>query len=255
MVYNFYIEGKLSTNWTTANSERQAFPGNSLNSQLDRYLKATSIVDCNNPLIIEKAENLCKDKRDDIRKAIALFYFVRDEIKYNIYTKKSSSENFQASTTLLKKEGYCVQKAVLLASLARSIGIPAGIGFARIKNNLMPEKTLKWLTTNILPFHGFSELFINGQWVKATPAFDLATCKDSKTIPVDFDGIHDAMFNPRNQDGQLHIEYLKYFGRYPDVPLKKLHSLVLQSFGRKFLDPVNYRWTLYFGKLKSPVTN
>jgi transglutaminase-like putative cysteine protease len=208
-----------------------------LNIQLGKYLEPTFIVDSDNPAIIEKAENLSKGQKNDIGKAIALFYFVRDEIKYNIYTKKSSPEDFRASNTLLKKDGYCVQKAVLLAALARAIGIPAGIGFARIKNNLMPEKTLKWLTINILPFHGFCELHVGEKWVKATPAFDLTMCKNGKIVPVEFDGINNAMLNPHNLDGQLHIEYLKYFGRYPDVPMDKLHSLVIKYFGKKFLNP------------------
>jgi transglutaminase-like putative cysteine protease len=212
-----------------------------VNVQLDKYLEPTFIVDSDNPDIIEKGQNLSRAQKNDVGKAIALFYFVRDEIKYNIYTKKSSPENFRASNTLLVKEGYCVQKAVLLAALARAIGIPAGIGFARIKNNLMPEKTLKWLTTNVLPFHGFCELYVGEKWVKATPAFDLAMCKNGRIVPVEFDGLRDAMFNPRNQDGQLHIEYLKYFGRYPDVPMDRLHSLVIKSFGKKFLNPENYR--------------
>jgi hypothetical protein len=208
-----------------------------LNSEIENYLKPTPVVDCDSVSIREKADEIAGQQKDDIHKAISLFYFVRDNIRYSLYTSKSLPEHYKASRTLEKKEGYCVQKAVLLTALARSAGIPAGVGFARLRNNLMPEKTLNWLGTNILPFHGFSELYLNGKWVKATPAFDLTTCNIARVIPIEFDGKNDAMFHPLNLDGKLHIEYLKHFGRFDDVPLDTLWELVIQHFGRKFLEP------------------
>jgi hypothetical protein len=106
-----------------------------------------------------------------------------------------------------------------------------------LRNNLLPEKTLKWLGTDILPFHGYSELYINGNWVKATPAVDLRTCERGRIVPVEFDGKNDALFSSRNQDGALHIEYLKFRGRYPDVPLDTLWDTVTRYYGSKFLEP------------------
>ena len=209
-----------------------------MNFQMEKYLKATPIIDCDNPLIKEKAEALTKERKDIIDKATTLFYFVRDEIKYNIYVPKSLPEHFQASNTLSRREGYCVQKAVLLAALARAAGIPYGLGFARIRNNLLPEKTKKWLGTNILPFHGFTELYIEGKWVKATPAFDLEMCERNRIVPVEFDRKNDATFHSHNRDGKLHIEYLKYLGRhYDELPLDKLWYVVSQHFGGGFPEP------------------
>ena len=163
---------------------------------------------------------------------------MRDEIKYNIYVSKSLPEHFQASNTLSRREGYCVQKAVLLTALARAAGIPATLGFARLRNNLLPEKTVKWLGTNILPFHGYSKLYLNGKWVKCTPAFDLKTCEKNRIVPVEFDGKNDAMFHSHNRDGKLHIEYLKRLGHYyDDLPLDKLWAVLTQHFENRFLEP------------------
>jgi transglutaminase-like putative cysteine protease len=174
------------------------------------YLNPTDIIDSDNLAIKEKATELIKGQTDIIEKARALFYFVRDEIKYNIYVDKYLAKHFRASNILAKGEGYCVQKAALLSALARAVGIPAGVGFAKLRNNLLPEKTLKWLGTDILPFHGYSELYINRNWVKATPAVDLRTCERGRIVPVEFDGKNDALLNSRNHDGALHIEYLKF---------------------------------------------
>ena len=103
-----------------------------MNLQMERYLQPTPVIDCNNPSIQEKSKDLTKGQADIIEKARSLFYFVRHEIKYTIYVSKSRPEHFLASNTLSKREGYCVQKAVLLVALARAAGIPAGLGFARL---------------------------------------------------------------------------------------------------------------------------
>jgi len=209
-----------------------------MNVQMERYLQPTPVIDCNHPSILDKSIDLIKGHEDISEKAKSLFYFVRDEIKYNIYVSKSLPEHFQASNTLSRREGYCVQKAVLLVALARAAGIPAGLGFARLRNNLLPEKTAKWLGTNILPFHGYAELYLNGKWVKVTPAFDLRMCEKHRIIPVEFDGKNDALFNSHNRDGKLHIEYLKHLGHYyDDLPLDRLRDVLVQTLGSKALEP------------------
>jgi transglutaminase-like putative cysteine protease len=205
---------------------------------MDRYLRPTFVIDCDSPTVKEKSSNLTEGHEDIIRKSQSLFYFVRDEIKYNLYVSRSLPEHFRASNTLSGGDGYCVQKAVLLVALARAAGIPAGLGFARIRNNLLPEKTLNLLGTNILPFHGYAEFYLNGKWVKATPAFDLKLCERNRIIPVEFDGVSDAIFHPYNRDGKLHIEYLKDLGRqYEDLPLDKLHEALIKTFGKIDFEP------------------
>jgi len=204
---------------------------------MEKYLKPTRFIDCDSPSIQQKSKDLTKEQEDNIEKAKSLFYFVRDEIKYNMYLPKALPENFIASKILSRGKGYCVQKAVLLVALARATGIPAGLGFARIRNNLLPEKVIKWLGTNIFPTHGYAELYLTGKWVKATAAFDLKMCKANRIIPVEFDGKNDAIFYSHNRDGKLHIEYLQEVGRYyDDLPLDKLWNMMAQYFGRPLTD-------------------
>ena len=209
-----------------------------MNLQMEKYLKPTPFINCNHISIQEKSKDLTKGQENTIEKAKALFYFVRDEIKYNVYVPKSLPEYFWASNTLSRGEGYCVQKAVLLAALARAAGIPAGLGFARIRNNLLPEKTVKWLGTNTLPFHGYAELYLNGTWVKATPAFDIKMCEKNLIVPVEFDGKNDARLPSHNPEGKLHIEYLEDLGHYfDDLPLDKLWDALIKAFGTKSPEP------------------
>ena len=210
-----------------------------MNFQVEKYLKSTAAIDCDNRSLQEKARDLTKRQEKIKDKAKNLFYFVRDDIKYNPYSPKYLTEHFRASNTLFRGEGYCVQKAVLLIALARAVGIPARPGFAKIRNHLISKKLTEVIGTNVFPYHGYAGLYIEGKWVKATPAFDLRMCQQNRIIPVEFDGENDAIFPSHNQDGKLHIEYIMDRGYYDDVPLDEIWKAFAQfskpsiAFGQK----------------------
>ena len=195
--------------------------------EVKHYLKPTPIIDCDNRTIKGKADELTKSQKEVKEKARSLFYFVRDEIKYNPYMPRYLPEHFRASNTLARKDGFCVQKAVLLVALNRVVGIPARIGFAVIKNHILPEKIANMLHGNVLPEHGYAELYLNDRWIKATPVFDLEMCQKNRIVPVEFDGENDAKFHSHNQDGKLHIEYVMDRGPYEDVPLDAIREWLI----------------------------
>ena len=201
---------------------------------MEKYLEPTFTFDSDSEAIKAKARELTRGREDATDKAKALFYFVRDEISYNLYVKKHMPEHFQASNTYTRGKGYCVQKAVLLVALARASGIPARLGCAKIRNHLVPTKVLDILKSNIFPWHGYAELYLDGKWVKATPAFDLKMCQEHRLIPVEFDGVSDARFHSRNKDGKPHIEYLLDRGPFDDVPLDEIRKALIE---RNMLDP------------------
>jgi len=203
---------------------------------MEVYLKSTPVIDCNTPSVKGKAQNLTADKENDVEKAKALFYFVRDEIKYNPYVLHNLAEHNKASVTLSRKEGYCVQKAILLAALARGAAIPARLGFADIRNHIIPQKLLELMHgSNLFIYHGYCELYIGQKWVKATPAFDLEMCQEHHIIPVEFDGKNNATFHRNNQEGKLHIEYVHDYGHYPDLPLEEMLEARVKVYGPDYL--------------------
>lgn len=205
-------------------------------NDIEKYLRATAIIDCDNESIRRKAEELTKSQQRTADKAKSLFYFVRDEIKYQPYVLSDLPEHFLASGILERGEGFCVQKAVLLVALARAVGIPARIHFAAIRNHLAPEKIRELLGTNLFAAHGYSELYIEGRWVKATPAFDLEMCQENRIIPVEFDGECNATFHSQNQDGELHIEYVQDHGHYDDFPFDEMMKIRIQSLGTGYFE-------------------
>jgi len=197
---------------------------------LNPYLKPTSVIDSNSKVIQEKAASLTEKYTSQREKARELFYFVRDKIKYNPYLALSSIEDYRASKTLQRGEGFCIQKAVVLTALARAVGIPARLGFADIRNHLAPKELTELMGTNIFFYHGYSELWLNNKWVKATPAFNIEMCNKFDIRPVEFDGSRDAVFHERNKRGEIHIEYLKYHGTFADLPFREIKQVFIEKY-------------------------
>ncbi len=191
-------------------------------TNVEVYLKPTATIDCDNQLIREKTWNLTKGINDTAAKAKVLFYWVRDEIEYNPFVPLEIFESYRASETVKRGEGFCVEKAAVLAAFARAAGIPARLHFADIRNHLVSSRLLEVMGTNLFSYHGYTELHIGEKWVKATPAFDFKMCQEHRIIPVEFDGQHHAVFHSHNSDGKLHIEYVKDHGSRIDVPVEEI---------------------------------
>jgi len=198
---------------------------------MEKYLRPTPVIDCDATSIKEKAQDLAKGQEKISEKAKCLFYFVRDEIKYNPYSLPCLLEQYRASTILEKGEGYCVQKAVLLAALARATGIPTRLRFADIRNHIVPQKLAEMMRTNLFTYHGYAELYLERKWIKATPVFNLKICQKNRIMPVEFDGRNHAMFHSHNQDGKSHIEYVQDHGHYDDLPLNEILDAWDQVYG------------------------
>jgi len=196
-------------------------------------LKPTFFIDSDAESVKEKALELTEGVKGEKEKAKRIFYFVRDEIKYNALSPRSSPETFRASYVLSEREGYCVQKAVLLVALSRATGIPARLRFAEIRNHFMPPDFLELRGTNVFPYHGYTDLYLTGTWIKATPTYDLRTCQKAGLIPVDFDGEHDAILPLYTRDGRPNIEYVKDRGPYRDLPFGKIQeaSILAKKMG------------------------
>jgi transglutaminase-like putative cysteine protease len=187
-------------------------------------LLSTPFIDWDHRDVLETAQRLTLGIEGEIPKAVRLFYFVRDQIRYNPFVPRFLPEHFRASRTLSQGEGFCVQKAVLLAALSRAVNIPSRLGFAVLRNHRLPERLAQYLVGDEIPDHGYAELYLEGQWVKATPAFDGYTSGRNHMAPVDFDGIHPALLPSRTVEGHLLIEYLSFHGEFVDVPFPQIQE-------------------------------
>ncbi len=187
-------------------------------SDQEEYLVPTDTIDCDQEDIMAKAGELTRGCTSVNEKALELFTFVRDAIPYNLYMISVFKEDFRASRILEWGKGYCVQKAVLFAALARAAGIPSRLVFAQIRNHKVPEKIARLMGTNVFPRHGYTQLLLDDAWVNVAPTFDSALCRKIGVPVVDWDGRSDAVLPGQDLNGDTYIEYVEKFGAFADLP-------------------------------------
>ena len=194
-----------------------------MHQEHNKYLVPTGMIDSDHETVIQYAKEIVyRAENDPIEKAVKIFYAVRDGIWYDPYSPFYLPEHYRASNVLKKGRGYCVQKASLLCALGRVCGIPSRIGFADVRNHLATRQLIEFLGCDLFVYHGFVEFYLNSQWVKATPAFNIELCERHKVAPIEFNGHEDALFHEYNQEKKLFMEYVAYHGTYEDIPLKAI---------------------------------
>jgi len=185
------------------------------------YLRPAPFVDSDDPAIAAFAQKAIAGARTTKEKAIALYGAVRDEIDYDPYIDFLDPAVFRASSVLEAGKGFCVGKSALLSAAARASGIPARPGYADVRNHLT-SKRLQERVGDTFYWHSYTELLIDGKWVKCTPAFDAALCARANIAPLAFDGVNDSLFHPFDQAGRRHMEYLMDRGPFADVPFETI---------------------------------
>ena len=198
---------------------------------MNEYLQAGRYIDSAHPAVVafSKARVKGASHRD---RAISLYYAVRDEIRYNPFLDFGKPEAFTASLVLQAGEGFCVGKASLLAAVARAAGLEARVGFADVKNHLTSPRLMETMGSDLFIYHGYTEFRLDGRWVKATPAFNLALCQRFRVKPLEFDGRSDSIFHPFDEDERRHMEYLRDRGSYADVPVAEIQHAFREAYPR-----------------------
>ena len=195
-----------------------------------KFLGFTDVLDGGSPIVRDFFEKNASDAKDVKNLAVKLFYAVRDGIKYTMYAPFFYREDYKASSVIKRGVGYCVQKAVVLTTLYRVAGIPAGLIFADIRNHKAPKIAYDFMGTNIFTYHGYVAVYLGDKWLKVTPAFDIETSRKGGYPPVEFDGENDAVFSSADTEGNRFMEYLKIHGVYFDLALDEL----LQSWRKVY---------------------
>jgi transglutaminase-like putative cysteine protease len=199
------------------------------------YLQPTPTVESDHAAIRAFAQEIAAGARDEVATAVALYYAVRDGIRYDPYQILLSVDGLKASRTLASGRGWCVTKAILLAAACRALDIPARLGFADVRNHLSTERMREHMKTDVFLWHGYTDIWLNGRWVKATPAFNVELCHKFRLKPLEFDGRSDSIYHPFDLEGNRHMEYLNYRGEYADTPIEAIVA-DFQAFYGPFLE-------------------
>lgn len=167
----------------------------------------TALFDISRPEIRTAAGAILRDRApDDISKAVAFYYFVRDEISYQVFGTGLREEDLKGSAILRDGKGFCLHKAILFATLCRAEGIPCRLAAARVRNHVTSPSLAKLVGGEVF-LHWFNEVRLGGRWLKAAPVFGSLLCRLYKIPPLEFDGRSDAFV--QGHTGGSTMQYLE----------------------------------------------
>lgn len=186
---------------------------------LKKFLEETNFCDFCHPDIQKLAHQLTERHNNPRNKAVALFYWVRDNILYRV-----GSWQKKASETLKEKEGTCTNKTNLLVALLRTSIIPAGYGVMKVYGRrYFGPIAIPSLTKFVgkISTHVYAVVYLDNKWIKCDPAVDKELGKniyyfDQTTKLVEWEGVNDALLNFKEEDilkdnyPIANVDYLMY---------------------------------------------
>jgi transglutaminase-like putative cysteine protease len=201
---------------------------------MQEYLSPTEFLDFESEAIKEFAIEKTSGAGSEIEQAVALYYAVRDGFSYNPYKLDLRPEHLKASILVKRKDGNCIEKSIILAASARALGIPSRLSFYIVTNHIATERVERILGTRNLVFHGAAEMFLEGKWVKSTPAFNRQLCDVLGVAALEFNGREDSMFQEYDHAGRVFMQYLHEYGNFPDLPYEKMLGEFIKHYPRVF---------------------
>jgi transglutaminase-like putative cysteine protease len=200
------------------------------------WLRPSRFVDSEHPDVIAFARDACAGVTTQREQAKLLFRAVRERLRYDPYAFTTNPDDYLASTLLHRERTFCIPKAILLAAVARAMGIPARLGFADVRNHLASEKLVRLMGSDLFVFHGYTELWIDGRPLKATPAFNAGLCERFGVAALELDGENDALLQPFDNAGRKYMEYVTDRGLHLDLPFDEMLAAFVEQYKKK--DPI-----------------
>jgi transglutaminase-like putative cysteine protease len=198
---------------------------------MQAFLQADALITTDHPKIVAQTK-ACAGQGDARARTVNIYYWVRDAIRYNPYSFAPDPEHLRADITLAAGEGWCVPKAILMAAMCRAAGIPTAVGFADVKNHLSTARLRAQMKTDVFYYHGYCSVYLDGHWVKATPAFNRELCEKFSLKTLEFDGHSDSLYHPFDLAGQRHMEYIHDHGQFAEVPVAEMYAKFDLVYGK-----------------------
>lgn len=197
----------------------------------DADLAPTAFLDADHPTVVAFVQRVTAGADSAVERVRRLFAAVRDELRYDPFDLPTDPAAYRASAVLDAGRGYCVPKSVVLTAGARALGVPSRLGFADVKNHLQSERLAEQMGTDLFVYHGYSTLWVDGAWRKASSAFNAELCARFGVEPLEFDGTSDALLHQFDAQGGRYMEYLRDHGTWDDLPLDHLLAEYARVYG------------------------
>ena len=201
-----------------------------MREDLKPFLQPGPMVQSDDDAVVGFARRAIGAETHPTEQAVLLYYAVRDEIRYDGYDLDISVQGLCARRNLELGHGWCISKAVLLAACCRAVGIPAQLGYADVRNHLSTRKMRERMGTDLFFWHGYTSIFLNNRWVKATPAFNLELCHKFRLRPLDFNGEDDSLYHPFDLEGRRHMEYVHERGEFAEPPIDRIRETFRRGY-------------------------
>lgn len=142
---------------------------NTRTDPMQDFLAATRLCDCDDPLVRNTAEQIIDHARTPEEKAVKIFYYVRDGIRFSLAYSRS-----KASQTLRKGYGECGNKTNAQVALLRAVGIPARFRWVQAMTVVLHHLVEDFVYKNMPPVasHFWCECHLNDKWVSCELLLD-----------------------------------------------------------------------------------
>ena len=206
---------------------------------MKEYLQSHKYIDSDHQNVIAYAKQVVGKETNPTKQIQLLFNHIRDAYSYYPFEMDLRHEALTASAQMAKPTGYCVTKALLLSACARVLGVPARVCFFIVKNHLGTGKLESALETDLIVFHGSSEVYLKDKWIKLVPAFDKKLCDKLGVNTIEFDGENDAIFQEYQPESgkvseKTYMEYIKDYGSFEDFPYDLAKSDLMKYYPSAF---------------------
>jgi transglutaminase-like putative cysteine protease len=133
------------------------------------YLAATKLCDCNSPWVRARAAEIVNGARSPAAKALEIFYYVRDNIRFSLAYSRSKS-----SQILKRGYGECGTKTNAQVALLRAVSIPARYRWVRARTAVLHHLIDDFVYRHLPPIvsHFWCECHLNGRWVSCEALLD-----------------------------------------------------------------------------------
>ena len=90
------------------------------------------------------------------------------------------------------------------------------------------------MKTDIFYFHGYTAIYLEDKWVKATPAFNIELCTKFGLLPLEFNGREDSLYHEFDIAGNKHMEYVNDRGEHLDLPFDEMSAVFREHYPTMF---------------------
>lgn len=136
----------------------------------EKYLVKTTYCDPENDEIRSKTAEIISDAKNPKETAIAIYKFIRDDIRWGIELPKPAEE------VLRSKRGICLNQANLHIAMLRSAKIPARYHLMEFKKDMLrigiTDKEFYDSLPEKLPGHWIPEVYLDDKWIGCDATLD-----------------------------------------------------------------------------------